>query len=196
MVHSIFKAVCYEYNCKNVKIEAVVLCHCEAVHVCQKTVSAWKKCITCLIIFIIYFSSSYQGEDDEEDFRTIPIYPTPEEFHQDHRPFLRPNLTSQRYTNAHLYLDTHFRLLREDFVRPLREGIQQLLQNQMDMGRTDNPMKTKRIDDIRVYFDTQLVVPKCTQTGLSYIVQFNIQQLKVSMDGFGWIFSYLITMLA
>ncbi|XP_044066857.1 NFX1-type zinc finger-containing protein 1-like isoform X2 [Siniperca chuatsi] len=120
------------------------------------------------------------GEEEQQDFRTIPIYPTREEFHQDHRPFLRPNLTSQRYTNTHLYLDTHFRLLREDFVRPLREGIQQLLRNQMgrEGGRSDNSLKTKRFDDIRVYFDTKLVVPKCTPTGLAYIVQFDIQPLK------------------
>ncbi|XP_047203702.1 NFX1-type zinc finger-containing protein 1 isoform X1 [Girardinichthys multiradiatus] len=118
-----------------------------------------------------------QGEE-QEDFRNIPLYPTPEEFQQNHRPFLRPNLTSQRYTNTHLYLDTHFRLLREDFVRPLREGIQQLLQNEMDRGRNDNPMKMKRFDDIRVYSDTHLVVPKCTQTGLAYIVQFDVQPLK------------------
>lgn len=121
------------------------------------------------------------AEDEQQDFRTIPIYPTPEEFHHDYRPFLRPNLITQRYTNTHLYLDTHFRLLREDFVRPLREGVQQLLYNQMDMGRTDNPLKKKRFDDIRIYFDTQLVAPKCTHTGLAYLVQFDIQPLKVSL---------------
>ncbi|TKS70677.1 Zinc finger-containing protein 1 [Collichthys lucidus] len=118
------------------------------------------------------------AEEEQQDFRTIPIYPTPEEFHHDYRPFLRPNLITQRYTNTHLYLDTHFRLLREDFVRPLREGVQQLLWNQMDMGRTDNPLKKKRFDDIRIYFDTQLVAPKCTHTGLAYLVQFDIQPLK------------------
>ncbi|XP_005740056.1 NFX1-type zinc finger-containing protein 1 [Pundamilia nyererei] len=117
-------------------------------------------------------------EEDQQDFRTIPIYPTPQEFRQEHRPFLRPNITSQSYTNTHLYLDTHFRLLREDFVRPLREGIQQLLQNQKDIGRTNSPLKTKRFDDIRIYFDTQLVVPKCTHTGIAYIVQFDAQPLK------------------
>ncbi|XP_040890146.1 NFX1-type zinc finger-containing protein 1 [Toxotes jaculatrix] len=117
-------------------------------------------------------------EEEQQDFRTIPIYPTPEEFQQEHRPFLRPNLTSQRYANTHLYLDTHFRLLREDFVRPLREGIQQLLWNQMDIGSSDKTLKMKRFDDIHVYFDTQLVVPKCTNTGLAYIVQFDIQPLK------------------
>ncbi|XP_059186152.1 NFX1-type zinc finger-containing protein 1 isoform X2 [Centropristis striata] len=118
------------------------------------------------------------GEEDQEDFRTISIYPTPEEFHQEHRPFLRPNLTAQRYRNTHIYLDTHFRLLREDFVRPLREGIQQLLRNKTDKGRNDNPLKTKRFDDIRVYFDTKLVVPKCTHTGLAYIVKFDTQPLQ------------------
>ena len=66
-------------------------------------------------------------------------------------------------------------------MRPLREGIQQLLRNKVDVGRVDNPLKMKRFDDIRVYFDTKLVVPKCTQTGLAYIVQFDIQPLKVSL---------------
>lgn len=66
-------------------------------------------------------------------------------------------------------------------MRPLREGIQQLLQNQKDVGRTDNPLKTKRFDDIRIYFDTRLVVPKCTQTGIAYVVQFDTQPLKVSL---------------
>ncbi|XP_020558865.1 NFX1-type zinc finger-containing protein 1 isoform X2 [Oryzias latipes] len=117
-------------------------------------------------------------KQEQQDFRTIPIYPTPEEFQEDHKPFLRPNLTNQRYTNSHLYLDTHFRLLREDFVRPLREGIQQLLQTQKNLGNTMNPAKTKHFDDIRVYFDTQLVVPKCTHTGLAYVVQFDIKPLQ------------------
>ncbi|KAK1901087.1 NFX1-type zinc finger-containing protein 1 [Dissostichus eleginoides] len=116
------------------------------------------------------------GEEDQQDFRTISIYPTPEEFHQEERPFLRPNLTSQRYANTHLYLDTHFRLLREDFVRPLREGVQHLLRSKMEKG--DKPLKTKRFDDIRIYFDTKLVVPQCTHNGIAYIVQFDIQPLK------------------
>lgn len=114
------------------------------------------------------------GEGDEQNFRAIPIYPTLEEFHQVQRPFIRPNLTSQRYTNTHIYLDTHFRLLREDFVRPLREGIQQLLQ--MD-GRNDNLQK-KHFDDIRVYSNTQIVAPKCTRSGLAYVVSFDIEPLK------------------
>ncbi|XP_063766744.1 NFX1-type zinc finger-containing protein 1 isoform X2 [Eleginops maclovinus] len=115
------------------------------------------------------------GEGEQQHFRTISIYPTPEEFRQEQKPFLRPNLTSQRYASTHLYLDTHFRLLREDFVRPLREGVQHLLRSKMEKG---DPLKTKRFDDIRIYFDTKLLVPKCTTTGIAFIVQFNIQPLK------------------
>ncbi|XP_071379095.1 NFX1-type zinc finger-containing protein 1 [Centroberyx affinis] len=118
------------------------------------------------------------GGEEQQDFRNLPIYPTPEEFHQDQRPFIRSNLIFQRYANTHLYLDTHFRLLREDFVRPLREGIQQLLWTQLDMGRNDNPLRRKRFDDIRVYFDTRLMVPKCTQAGIAYTAQFDSQPLK------------------
>ncbi|XP_068568539.1 NFX1-type zinc finger-containing protein 1 [Cebidichthys violaceus] len=122
------------------------------------------------------------GEEMQPDFRTIPIYPTPEELQQEQRPFLRANLTSQRYTNTHLYLDTHFRLLREDFVRPLREGIQQLLRSQKEKGGGDdgsqNHLKTKQFDDIRVYCDTKLVVPRCTSTGIAYVVQFDAKPLK------------------
>uniref|UniRef100_A0AAY5KHR1 RZ-type domain-containing protein n=1 Tax=Esox lucius TaxID=8010 RepID=A0AAY5KHR1_ESOLU len=113
----------------------------------------------------------------EADFRTLSIYPTPEDFHQFEKPFLRPNLTSHRYGSAMLYLDTHFRLMREDFVRPLREGIQELLHSLQD---TDNKvqLKMRRFDDIRVYFDTRIGVPVCTSSGLTYKVHFDSKPLK------------------
>lgn len=121
------------------------------------------------------------GAEDQQNFRTIPIYPTSEEFHEEQRPFLRPNLTSQRYTNTHIYLDTHFRLLREDFVRPLRDGIQQIVASQMNVGTNGQLLRTKRFDDIRVYFNTQVVSPTCTSTGIAYTVHFDVQPLKVNI---------------
>lgn len=120
------------------------------------------------------------GAEDQQDFRTIPIYPTPEEFRAEERPFLRPNLTSQRYTNTHVYLDTYFRLMREDFVRPLRDGIQQILHDQRNVREGDQLLKTKRFDDIRIYFNTQLAFPKCTTTGIAHIAEFDIQPLQVN----------------
>ncbi|XP_075997105.1 NFX1-type zinc finger-containing protein 1 [Genypterus blacodes] len=120
-----------------------------------------------------------EDEEEPEDFRTIPIYPTRDEFHQEEKPFLRANLTTQRYINTHVYLDTHFRLLREDFVRPLREGIQRILYIQMNIGGgDDNVLKKERFDDIRVYFDTRLIMPKCTTSGLAYVVKFDTKPLQ------------------
>lgn len=116
------------------------------------------------------------GEEEQEDFRTIPIYPTHAEFHQDEKPFLRQNVTSQSYMSTHLYLDTHFRLMREDFVRPLRDGIQYLL---MKAGGRDGLQRNARFDDIRVYFDTQLLVPKFTRSGIAYVVQFDSKPFQV-----------------
>ncbi|CAJ1050338.1 NFX1-type zinc finger-containing protein 1 isoform X2 [Xyrichtys novacula] len=116
--------------------------------------------------------------EDLEDFRTIPIYPTFEELHNDEKPVLRPNLTSKRYTNTHLYLDTHFRLLREDFVRPLREGIQRILWNRIDKGMSETALRKEQFDDIRVYFDTRLEKPKCTHSGIAFEVRFDVQPLK------------------
>ncbi|KAG7478317.1 hypothetical protein MATL_G00079120, partial [Megalops atlanticus] len=114
----------------------------------------------------------------EGDFRTMTIYPTPEEIHQGQKPFLRPNITSCSYPSSLVYLDTHFRLLREDFVRPLREGIRELLQSYQEQSLGQVPVKRKRFDDIRVYFDARLVVPLCTPTGTAYKVQFDPRPLK------------------
>ncbi|KAJ8358613.1 hypothetical protein SKAU_G00151380, partial [Synaphobranchus kaupii] len=114
----------------------------------------------------------------EGDFRTMSIYPTPEEIHSDQKPFLRPNITSRSYPSCQVYLDTHFRLLREDFVRPLREGIRQLQQTYEEQSLGQVPVRRKRFDDIRVYFDTRLLVPLCTPTGTAYKVQFDPSPLK------------------
>ncbi|NXL46082.1 ZNFX1 protein, partial [Podilymbus podiceps] len=112
-------------------------------------------------------------DGQEETYRTMTIYPTYNEVHHDEKPFLRPNIVSGRYESTSIYLDTHFRLLREDFVRPLREGILELLQSFEDKG-----LRKKKFDDIRVYFDTRIITPLCSPTGIVYKVQFDIKPLK------------------
>ncbi|CAL8339331.1 unnamed protein product [Lota lota] len=119
-----------------------------------------------------------QGEEELENFRTIPIYPTREEFHENKKPYLRPNVTTQKHANTETYLDTHFRLLREDFVRPLREGIQSLIWSHLDMGQNTQQLMKERFDDISVYFDAKLETPLCTRSGLAYVIKFNVKPLK------------------
>ncbi|KFP69846.1 NFX1-type zinc finger-containing protein 1, partial [Acanthisitta chloris] len=114
-----------------------------------------------------------QTDGQGEAYRTMTIYPTYNEIHSNEKPFLRPNIVTGRYESTSIYLDTHFRLLREDFVRPLREGIMELLQSFEDRG-----LKKKKFDDIRIYFDTRVITPLCSPTGVVYKVQFDTKPLK------------------
>ncbi|NXP31996.1 ZNFX1 protein, partial [Leiothrix lutea] len=117
------------------------------------------------------FMQSQDGQ--EESYRIMSIYPTYEEIHGNEKPFLRPNFVSGRYESTSIYLDTHFRLLREDFVRPLREGIMEVLQNLQDRN-----LRKKKFDDIRIYFDARIIAPRCTSTGIAYKVQFDTKPLR------------------
>ena len=40
--------------------------------------------------------------------------------------YLRKNITNGAYQNVQHYLDVQFRLLREDYLLPLRDGVQKL----------------------------------------------------------------------
>ncbi|XP_040837269.1 NFX1-type zinc finger-containing protein 1 [Ochotona curzoniae] len=114
-----------------------------------------------------------EAEGHVQSYRTMPIYPTYNEVHLDERPFLRPNIISGKYDSTAVYLDTHFRLLREDFVRPLREGILELLQSFEDQG-----LRKRKFDDIRIYFDTRIITPMCSSSGIVYRVHFDTKPLR------------------
>ncbi|XP_074942120.1 NFX1-type zinc finger-containing protein 1-like [Phalacrocorax aristotelis] len=58
-----------------------------------------------------------------DDFREVPVIPAPEELFGEAEGRLRPNLWRGAHESAAAYLDLHFRLLREDFLKPLRDGI-------------------------------------------------------------------------
>lgn len=112
-------------------------------------------------------------DGQEESYRTMSIYPTYDEIHGKEKPFLRPNFVFGRYESTSIYLDTHFRLLREDFVRPLREGIMEILQSLQDRN-----LRKKKFDDVRIYFDARIIAPRCTSTGISYKVEFDTKPLR------------------
>ena len=83
-----------------------------------------------------------------DDFRDISVLPTPMDI-DSRRPFLRRNVVKGRYTDGQHYLDVQFRLLREDFVRPLREGIRQF-----------RSQVKSRIMDVRIYRNVTYVGSK------------------------------------
>ncbi|KAJ7332315.1 hypothetical protein JRQ81_014495 [Phrynocephalus forsythii] len=125
-------------------------------------------------------TTPHPGEEGPAgDYRTLSLFPTYEELHGGEKPLLRPNLVAQPYESPALYLETHFRLLREDFVRPLREGILQLLL--LLPGPEDRAWPWRRQqapDDLRVYLDTRILSPLCSGNGIEYKVQFDTRPLR------------------
>ena len=72
-----------------------------------------------------------------DDFRNMCSYPTVREVTTNESLFLRKNKTEGKYGDVEQYLDIHYRLLREDFVRPLREGIHSYLTHKVGESKNN-----------------------------------------------------------
>lgn len=64
-----------------------------------------------------------------DNFCETQIIPSKEELMSEEEPFLRPNLIYGKYPSTLTYLDVQFRLLKEDFLAPLRESVKEYLTN-------------------------------------------------------------------
>ncbi|XP_073443907.1 NFX1-type zinc finger-containing protein 1-like isoform X2 [Dendrobates tinctorius] len=111
-------------------------------------------------------------ESKESDFRQLSVYPTYEDISLFQKPSMRPNIIDGSYADARSYLDTHFRLMREDFIRPLRDGISALV------ALKKEDLDNAKIDDIRIYFDAKILSPLCTRAGIVHEVKFSTKNLK------------------
>ena len=116
-------------------------------------------------------SSHEDTRPPPNNFREMSVIPTVEDVHATEKPFPRANKETGAYNDLNHYLDVQFRLLREDFIRPLRDGI--LLHKNQDTGD-----KKVRNTDIRVYESVQILYPQCTSTGVSYRIRFNVEKLR------------------
>nr|CDP92735.1 Bm7616, isoform b [Brugia malayi] len=59
-----------------------------------------------------------------EDFRTLPVYATSSDILHPVQPYIRKNIVKGSYSSQEHYLDIQFRLMREDLIGPLRDGIE------------------------------------------------------------------------
>uniref|UniRef100_A0A1I7VQA9 AAA_11 domain-containing protein n=1 Tax=Loa loa TaxID=7209 RepID=A0A1I7VQA9_LOALO len=66
---------------------------------------------------------NYEDVKPPEDFRTLSVYATSNDILHPARPYIRKNIVRGNYSNQEHYLDVQFRLMREDLVAPLRDGI-------------------------------------------------------------------------
>ena len=102
-------------------------------------------------------------EDEKEPpdhFTDIPILPQNEDLVGGHKPFLRPNKIKGPYKEWDHYLDVQFRLLREDFIAPLREGI-------------NEESSQYRRSAIRTYEHVHVLAPVCLVSGMGFEISFD-----------------------
>jgi hypothetical protein len=105
--------------------------------------------------------------DPPESFTELSILPTVDEIHST-EVFLRPNVVKGSYRDWEHYLDVQFRLLREDFVQPLRRGINQYC----DTGSGRNS------SDVYVYERVNVLYPVCLVSGVGFQIRFDVSRFK------------------
>lgn len=107
-----------------------------------------------------------------QDFREMGIYPDTFDILSDHEPFIRMNIVQGKYVaGIDHYLDVQFRLLREDFVRPLRNGITQYRRIRNDPKQM---AATKfRINDLNIYKNVQIISSKMVHNDQIHFCQFD-----------------------
>ena len=114
------------------------------------------------------FDPSFFENWDDSQFRNMSILPSVEEVTGKPLP-LKSNIIKGHYTGWEQYYDIQFRLLREDFVAPLRRGISEYC----------NPQKGQRITEVYIYNNVQILNPVCTQEGLCYDIRIDLRELNL-----------------
>jgi len=113
-------------------------------------------------------SESTSVDDVLEDYRELPILPDLSEVSKNAKPKLQENHIEGSYSSWHHYLDVQFRLLREDFISPLRQGI-------TDYSHGD---QRRSRQNIRVYQHVHVNEPICLYSGVGFRLKFDITHLQ------------------
>ena len=139
-----------------------------------------------------YNQINYANISPPNDFTEMSIVPKLEDINSNKtQVFLRQNLTNEAYKSVHVYLDTQFRLLREDFLGPLRDGVQKLRAIVSDTqlnGRLNNmsskelrkelTKRISRIESLSAYFGCSIETCIPTDHGMVYQVRLSPDKTK------------------
>ena len=105
-------------------------------------------------------------------YRAIPILPSIDEVCNSTPPILRSNIIQGSYKSWEHYYDVQFRLLREDFVAPLRRGIQSFLQG----------AEARDLHDINIYRNVQVLEPVFTRQGMCFKLSFDNSSFRKNWE--------------
>ena len=124
-------------------------------------------CSTTLFFFAIIADNRRNPTDN---FRHLSVIPTLGDISTDQSGSLRKNKIKGRYHDIEHYLDVQFRLLREDFLRPLRDGIKHYRERNNSRYRNDFNQ------DVRIYYNVKILRPICTSSGVRYKIRFDTRK--------------------
>ena len=106
---------------------------------------------------------------DNSEYRNIRILPQWDEVCTEARPpRLRKNIVSGAYTDWLHYYDIQFRLLREDFVAPLRNGICDFI----------NGARGRKLKNVRVYTNILIQEPVFRESGICYKIKLDFSHMR------------------
>ncbi|CAL1540381.1 unnamed protein product [Lymnaea stagnalis] len=102
-------------------------------------------------------------EKPPDNFRYLPVLPTTYDLRENANPFIRAACIDSSYEDIDHYLDIQYRLMREDFLIPLRQGISML--------RANKGTKRLKSTDLNLWlYQDVKVVGTFFQTGYNHIL--------------------------
>ncbi|CAG0920410.1 unnamed protein product [Notodromas monacha] len=114
-------------------------------------------------------------DEAPEDFRTLSVLPTLDDLLGNEEPFLRSNISSGRYLNADHYLDVQFRLMKEDFMKPLREGVAEVMKGMEN--KCDIFGARRKIQEVRIYEKGVITGTDYDRIGVTLELKFSLRNL-------------------
>ena len=112
---------------------------------------------------------------DHSQFRLVPVLPEWNEIKEDNGipPEVRPNRIDGPYKDWMEYYDIQFRLIREDFIAPLRRGVASFLQG--DRGRKNR--------DVKTYSAAKIVSQVTTKDkGICFAIKFDVTGFRKNWE--------------
>lgn len=112
--------------------------------------------------------AEFDDDAPPDDIKDIEVIPSVDELRRTAGTFLRPNKKSGSYKDSTHYLDVQFRLLREDFVQPLRKGIRTFLKERHEYitGKKRMPL-----GEVRLYTEVKIVKIEKVRDSVVYKLQ-------------------------
>ncbi|XP_069477992.1 NFX1-type zinc finger-containing protein 1-like isoform X2 [Ambystoma mexicanum] len=103
-----------------------------------------------------------------EQIHRISVFPIPEDMLTQPGSVLRPNPLRGPHPSEKSYLELHFRLLREDFIKPLRDGISSCFTPKTLFSGTRRSRK-----GMRLYNNVYIIKVGTAPTGVIYMARFD-----------------------